>query len=305
MPAPTKPPCSGSWPEPPPETRPTLPDTGASARMTSWLARSTRTRPACAVAMPASASGTTVSGSLMNFLTTAACVLMVGAPPGRGADARPRARRGRGGPGARAPEPPKSVWLGVADDPDLPSLSTMPLACRSAPGQSSTMPNDFQDNSALPRSCQAGRSGRIPARSPCPGRRTRPASAAPCRRTSGTRRPSSRGGPRAVVGVAVQERRHHLAAQARAPPAHARGRRRHVACGQRDRAGQVQRPPLDPGDPRQGRDRLVGRHAHAGEQVAAAGHARGPRPARGPRCSRRTSTRLKRERTSVRRRPLA
>ena len=31
MPGPTKPVCSGSWPEPPPEIRPTLPRTGASA----------------------------------------------------------------------------------------------------------------------------------------------------------------------------------------------------------------------------------------------------------------------------------
>ena len=32
MPGPTKPPCIGSWPEPPPETIATLPATGASAR---------------------------------------------------------------------------------------------------------------------------------------------------------------------------------------------------------------------------------------------------------------------------------
>jgi hypothetical protein len=32
MPAPTNPPCIGSWPEPPPETSPTFPWTGASAR---------------------------------------------------------------------------------------------------------------------------------------------------------------------------------------------------------------------------------------------------------------------------------
>ncbi len=32
MPRPTKPPCIGSWPEPPPEMIPTLPCTGASAR---------------------------------------------------------------------------------------------------------------------------------------------------------------------------------------------------------------------------------------------------------------------------------
>jgi hypothetical protein len=34
MPRPTNPPCIGSWPEPPPEMIPTLPWTGASARIT-------------------------------------------------------------------------------------------------------------------------------------------------------------------------------------------------------------------------------------------------------------------------------
>jgi hypothetical protein len=34
MPSPTNPPCSGSWPEPPPETSATLPCTGAPARTT-------------------------------------------------------------------------------------------------------------------------------------------------------------------------------------------------------------------------------------------------------------------------------
>src|SRR5205085_571818 len=76
IPTPTKPPWSGSWPEPPPETRPTLPATGASRRITSWLARSTRTRAGWAAATPSSASGTTFSGSLMNFLTTFAATLM-------------------------------------------------------------------------------------------------------------------------------------------------------------------------------------------------------------------------------------
>ena len=32
IPIPTKPPCIGSWPEPPPERTPTFPFTGASAR---------------------------------------------------------------------------------------------------------------------------------------------------------------------------------------------------------------------------------------------------------------------------------
>src|SRR5919201_6492068 len=75
MPRPTKPPCSGSWPEPPPETSPTLPATGASFRTTIWLSTSTRSRSACAAARPASDSLTTSVGSLMNFLTATVATL--------------------------------------------------------------------------------------------------------------------------------------------------------------------------------------------------------------------------------------
>src|SRR5215210_5841876 len=67
MPGPTKPPWVGSWPEPPPETRATLPSTGASARTTTVDSGRTRIRPECANSMPRSISSTTLSGALMTF----------------------------------------------------------------------------------------------------------------------------------------------------------------------------------------------------------------------------------------------
>src|SRR5579875_3014644 len=67
MPMPTKPPCIGSCPEPPPDTRPTLPATGASARTITFGSVITRTRSACAAATPCSASLTTSAGSLISF----------------------------------------------------------------------------------------------------------------------------------------------------------------------------------------------------------------------------------------------
>src|SRR5919106_509475 len=66
MPRPTKPPCIGSWPEPPPEITPTLPWRGASARTTTFGSM-TFSRSPCAAAMPASASSTTASAALMSF----------------------------------------------------------------------------------------------------------------------------------------------------------------------------------------------------------------------------------------------
>src|SRR5690349_11862593 len=72
MPAPTKPPCRGSCPDPPPLIRPTLPLRGASARTTIWFSRSTR-RSEWAAATPARASRTTSSGALMNFFTATPC----------------------------------------------------------------------------------------------------------------------------------------------------------------------------------------------------------------------------------------
>src|SRR5919109_4181494 len=67
MPIPTKPPCIGSCPEPPPETSPTLPCTGASARTTMLGPKLTLTRSPCAAAMPWSSSVTTSSGLLISF----------------------------------------------------------------------------------------------------------------------------------------------------------------------------------------------------------------------------------------------
>src|SRR3954449_11025973 len=67
MPLPTKPPCIGSCPEPPPEMIPTLPGIGASTRTTtigSWI---TRTLSPCAASTPSRASRTTASGSLISF----------------------------------------------------------------------------------------------------------------------------------------------------------------------------------------------------------------------------------------------
>src|SRR6185312_3047628 len=231
MPLPTNPPCRGSWPDPPPDTRPTLPDTGASARITSWFSMSTRTRPACAVAMPASASGTTVSGSLMNFLTTAACVLIPGSLPG--------------------------LWSHAVD----PS--------------GSTMPNDFQDNNAWAALVSSGSIGADPgavhhALIDIPGQR-------PPHHVveRAVLQAELAGGPRAVVGVAVQERRHHLPAQPRPPAPHPRGGRNRVAGGQGEGPGQVQRSPLDAGHPGQRRHGLLRRHGDAREQVSAAGHAAG------------------------------
>src|SRR5689334_15848806 len=231
MPLPTNPPCRGSWPEPPPDTRPTLPDTGASARITSWLSRSTRTSPACAVAMPASASGTTVSGSLMNFLTTAARVLIPGSLPGRGSD--------------------------VVD----------PVG--------STMPNDFQDNNAWAALVSSGAIGADPgavhhALVDVPGQR------APHHGVEGAVLEAELAGRAgAVVGVPVQERRHHLAAQPRPPAPHPRGGRGHVPRGQGEGTGQVQGPPFDAGHPGQRGHRLLGRDGDPREQVAPAGLAAG------------------------------
>src|SRR5438067_9824018 len=77
IPRPTKPPCSGSWPDPPPETRPTFPATGASFRSTTWFSKSTRTRSECAAPRPASDSLTTSSGALTNFFIVCVATLTV------------------------------------------------------------------------------------------------------------------------------------------------------------------------------------------------------------------------------------
>src|SRR4029450_6767629 len=79
MPMPTKPPCIGSWPQPPPDASPPLPARGASARTMTLGSNCTLTRSGCAAAIPCSASVTTSSGLLISFLTRLA-------PPRVGAD---------------------------------------------------------------------------------------------------------------------------------------------------------------------------------------------------------------------------
>src|SRR5215211_2759895 len=76
IPSPTKPPCSGSWPEPPPDTSATLPCRGASLRTTICASGSTRRMSPCAAARPASDSLTTRSGSLSSFLMDWVAVAM-------------------------------------------------------------------------------------------------------------------------------------------------------------------------------------------------------------------------------------
>src|SRR5579872_4413946 len=67
IPSPTKPPCSGSWPEPPPEMSATLPRLGASLRTRICSAARYRSRSGCAAARPVRDSLTTRAGSLRNF----------------------------------------------------------------------------------------------------------------------------------------------------------------------------------------------------------------------------------------------
>src|SRR5829696_8920628 len=69
MPSPTKPPCIGSWPLPPPEMMPTLPLICAPARTMKSGSSCTAIRPVCARAMPASASLASLSGELISFFT--------------------------------------------------------------------------------------------------------------------------------------------------------------------------------------------------------------------------------------------
>src|SRR3954468_12923926 len=67
IPGPTNPPCMGSCPEPPPDTIPTFPCTGASARTMVYGSYETFRRSPYASSMPSSASRTTASGALMSF----------------------------------------------------------------------------------------------------------------------------------------------------------------------------------------------------------------------------------------------
>src|SRR2546423_6524653 len=79
IPYPTKPPCSGSCPDPPPDTRLTLPGVGPPARVMYRSSVFTRS-DGCAAATPARASASTSSGALISFFT-------VRAPSRRDADA--------------------------------------------------------------------------------------------------------------------------------------------------------------------------------------------------------------------------
>src|SRR4051794_39257298 len=90
MPGPTNPPCSGSCPEPPPDTNPTLPATGASLRTMIFASASWRTRSGWAAASPATDSSTTASGSLTSFFSVVVAIAMlVSLLDGRGDVARP------------------------------------------------------------------------------------------------------------------------------------------------------------------------------------------------------------------------
>src|SRR5207248_6997815 len=71
MPYPTKPPCRGSCPDPPPDTRLTLPGVGPPARVTYRSAWFTD-RDGWAAATPARASARTSSGALISFFTAVA-----------------------------------------------------------------------------------------------------------------------------------------------------------------------------------------------------------------------------------------
>src|ERR1700694_3622158 len=67
IPSPTKPPWSGSCPEPPPEISATLPRFGASLRTTICAAAAERKVSGCGAARPANDSLTIVAGSLRNL----------------------------------------------------------------------------------------------------------------------------------------------------------------------------------------------------------------------------------------------
>src|SRR3954453_19106372 len=67
IPMPTNPPCIGSCPEPPPDTMPTFPWTGASARTMNGGSKFPRTRSPCGAAVPSRASRRTSSGALISF----------------------------------------------------------------------------------------------------------------------------------------------------------------------------------------------------------------------------------------------
>src|SRR5688572_21867644 len=81
MPNPTKPPCSGSWPEPPPEIRATLPGFSTLRRMNLWPPPSV-TMSECAAAKPSRLSVSTSSMALTNFFIVSSHLLrLVGLGP--------------------------------------------------------------------------------------------------------------------------------------------------------------------------------------------------------------------------------
>src|SRR3954468_23686410 len=87
MPGPTNPACIGSCPDPPPETSPTLPRTGASPPDTTRWSCSALSS-GWAAAMPRSASATTSSGALMSFFISAPDVAVTSDEGARWQEAR-------------------------------------------------------------------------------------------------------------------------------------------------------------------------------------------------------------------------
>src|SRR6185369_1534089 len=97
IPSPTNPPWSGSWPDPPPEIRPTLPACGPPARRTTAFATSILTMSGWAAARPARLSGTMSSIPLISFFIV--WVGAVAAMTGSFAVAGVTGLRGRSGVG--------------------------------------------------------------------------------------------------------------------------------------------------------------------------------------------------------------
>src|SRR5215470_5884505 len=77
MPGPTNPPCSGSWPEPPPDTRATLPGLRCR-RSTKGAVSPSRTMSECAAQKPARLSLTTSSTALISFFMRPSPVMLPG-----------------------------------------------------------------------------------------------------------------------------------------------------------------------------------------------------------------------------------
>src|SRR6201993_1036252 len=78
MPCPTNPECSGSWPEPPPDKRATLPGV-RWRRNTNGAVSPMRTMSACAAQNPARLSLTTSSTALISFFMAPSSCLVASA----------------------------------------------------------------------------------------------------------------------------------------------------------------------------------------------------------------------------------